>query len=49
MTICDGGFDQGLADAQWDDDPRNPANEGIDEYCNDLYDEMKDRELEELG
>ena len=40
-------FDQNLCDAYWDSHPDNPANEGIDDYCNDLYDEWKDNQLEE--
>lgn len=39
-------FDQSMADSQWDNHPDNPANEGIDDYCNDLYDEYIDNQGE---
>lgn len=36
------GFDQSMADAQWDDDPANPANEGMLRDQDYEYDAMMD-------
>lgn len=42
----DGGFDQSMADAQWDDDPANPANADDVEDTDYEYDKMRDDLLE---
>jgi hypothetical protein len=43
--VCNGGFDQGMADAEWDNHPDNPANDN--NYDADyLYDLQKDMQGE---
>jgi hypothetical protein len=47
--INNGGFDQGMADAQWDNHPDNPAN-ADDEYDADwLYEQQQDDLAEHMS